>query len=102
MHLALTSVIGFSAAGVLGMGTMAATVHNAIPKSYEHDVNVGGNVNITVDVTVHTPDLDKLKPGSLIPSRINITLPDGFTLNLPDSKQMVDVHAPTDYTLHQP
>jgi hypothetical protein len=94
-----TSVIAAGAATVLSVGVVAAVAHGAIPRSYDHAVHVDGSVAVTVDVTVHTPDLGKLKPGQLLPSRIELVLPEGFTLRLPDSTQTMDV--PTYYTVHQ-
>lgn len=92
-------LVGIGAATVLATGVTSATMmRGAVPSHYKHDVNVGGTVSVTVDITVHTPDLEKLKPGTLIPDRITIVLPEGFTLRLPDSKQTVDVKTPTDYT----
>jgi hypothetical protein len=96
-----TSVVAAGAATVLSVGVVASVAHGAIPRSYTHDVHVDGRVDVKVDVTVHTPDLGDLKPGQLVPDRITVVLPDGFTLRLPDSNQTVDVHTPTDYTVHQ-
>lgn len=103
MQINAVNIIAASAATVFGIGMVAVVTRNMIPSEYEHDVNVGGtaNVNVTVDVTVHTPDLGKFKPGTLIPPTITIRLPEGFTLNLPDSTQTVDVKAPTDYRVTQ-
>lgn len=88
-------IIATAATVVLTAGVVAASAHGVIPNTYTHRVD--GTVNVTVDVTVHTPDLADLKPGQLIPERITIVLPDGFTLRLPDTTQTVKV--PTDYTV---
>ena len=102
MHLTAVNIIAAGAATILGIGVVASVTHNMIPTEYDHNVNMDGytQVDINVDVTVHTPDLDKLKPGTLIPSTITVQLPKGFTLNLPDSTQTVDVKAPTEYQVN--
>lgn len=98
MQLA-AGVVAAGAATALSLGVGSVVVHGAIPRDYTHDVQVDGTVK--VDVTVHTPDLDKFKPGLLVPPQVTVVLPDGFTLRLPDSQQRVDVHGPTDFTVHQ-
>lgn len=99
----LAKMVGLGAAGVLAAGVGTVAINSAVPSEFKHNVTVDGGVSVSVnvDVNVHTPDLDKLKPGSLVPPTVELRLPEGFTLNLPDTEQKVNVKAPTDYTVHQ-